>query len=740
MKATTARTVTFGPYTLDARSGELRKFGVRVKMGEQPFQILVMLLESQGQMVSREELRAKLWVDDTFVDFDHGLNSAVQRLRDCLSDTAEKPLWVETIPRRGYRFVGRVEWSNGVRPTEAAPNGNSLAQTGDASSEPNRAAAPATAKQDKISVAAILAAAVAVLAAAAFGIYWLLNVRGPAPFETFTITQVTSNAKTIAAAISPDGKYLLSVLDDQGKQSLWLRHIETSSDVQVIAPAEAFYQNLLFSPDGAYFYFRRANDVARTNYEVMRAPVLGDTPQFVVRDVDSAISFSPDGRRIVFVRANDPVAGKFQVLTANADGTGEKFFSDGAIIQYPQLVAWSPDGSRLASLPPGPDGAVNALQIQDAVSAKVLSLVSFNRMQLNNLVWLPGGQGFLVSYQNAPKPFGRFQIGLHSGSSPRIRTVTNDTNNYQTLTISADGKTLATVQQKAAQSLYLLPATGFTGSAPKPTISQNDGSLFFSWAAKGEIYFGDGSELLQMSPDGSNKKKILRDPAAAVFQSDRCRDGRYILVTWAGRGGGNKVNIWRVNADGSNATQLSRGDYDVGPVCASDSEWAYFKDFISFQLMRVPIAGGTAEVVPGSAIPKLDFMGDDITIAPDGKRLAFLVNGPERERDFPAIAIVPLDAAANLPPQLLEPDPRISGPAAFSPDGKAVVYPVRENGVDNLWLHPLDGSRRKQITNFRSDEIQNFQFSPDGKTLAVFQRHIESDAVLLHDTTAFQRK
>src|ERR1700690_1285889 len=162
MKATTIRTASFGAYALNLRSGELRKFGVRVKMGEQPFQILVMLLESQGQMVSREELRAKLWGDDTFVDFDHGLNSAVQRLRDCLSDTAEKPLWVETIPRRGYRFVGRVEWSNGIRPTEAAPNGNSLAQTDDASSEPNRAAAPATAKQDKISVAAILAAAGAV--------------------------------------------------------------------------------------------------------------------------------------------------------------------------------------------------------------------------------------------------------------------------------------------------------------------------------------------------------------------------------------------------------------------------------------------------------------------------------------------------------------------------------------------------------------------------------------------------
>ena len=121
MKATTARTASFGRYTLDLRSGELRKFGTKVKMGEQPFQILLILLERPGEMVTREELRAKLWADDTFVDFDHGLNSAVQRLRDCLSDSAGKPRWIETLPRRGYRFVGQVEWSENGIPPEVLP-------------------------------------------------------------------------------------------------------------------------------------------------------------------------------------------------------------------------------------------------------------------------------------------------------------------------------------------------------------------------------------------------------------------------------------------------------------------------------------------------------------------------------------------------------------------------------------------------------------------------------------------
>jgi TolB-like protein/DNA-binding winged helix-turn-helix (wHTH) protein len=122
MKTAVARTALFGPYALDLRSGELRKFGRKVKMGEQAFQILRVLLETPGEMVTREDLRAKLWTSETFVDFDHGLNSAVQRLRDCLSDSAEKPRWVETVPRRGYRFVGQVEWADGDPPSEVLPN------------------------------------------------------------------------------------------------------------------------------------------------------------------------------------------------------------------------------------------------------------------------------------------------------------------------------------------------------------------------------------------------------------------------------------------------------------------------------------------------------------------------------------------------------------------------------------------------------------------------------------------
>src|ERR1700675_162131 len=103
------RIVRFGSFEADLHTRELRKHGLKLKVQEQPFQVLAMLLARPGELVTREEIRSRLWPQDTFIDFDHGLNAAVRRLRDALSDDAETPRFVETLPRRGYRFIAPVE-------------------------------------------------------------------------------------------------------------------------------------------------------------------------------------------------------------------------------------------------------------------------------------------------------------------------------------------------------------------------------------------------------------------------------------------------------------------------------------------------------------------------------------------------------------------------------------------------------------------------------------------------------
>src|SRR5918996_2151792 len=109
MESTDTRTIWFGSFELDIRLRELRTGSTRVRLQEQPFAILRLMLERPGDLVTREELRQRLWPSGTFVDFEHGLNAVVNRLRDTLSDSADRPRFIETVPRRGYRFVGSVE-------------------------------------------------------------------------------------------------------------------------------------------------------------------------------------------------------------------------------------------------------------------------------------------------------------------------------------------------------------------------------------------------------------------------------------------------------------------------------------------------------------------------------------------------------------------------------------------------------------------------------------------------------
>ena len=128
----------------------------------------------------------------------------------------------------------------------------------------------------------------------------------PVPFQNYSITQITDNAKSRAAVISSDGKYILSVIDDAGKASLWLRHVPTNTDTQVIAPAETYYPDLEFSADGNYLYFGKARTSAHDAFDLYRASVLGGNPQILAHGIDSNGAFSADGKRLAFYRIMIP--------------------------------------------------------------------------------------------------------------------------------------------------------------------------------------------------------------------------------------------------------------------------------------------------------------------------------------------------------------------------------------------------------------------------------------------------
>ena len=379
--------------------------------------------------------------------------------------------------------------------TEGSASGS--ANTGTVSSaQKSSSSVVVAAKQHKLGLAAGIVILLLLIVAAVYGVVALLGKR-LTPFQNFSITQLTNTGNAVAAATSPDGKYVLIVTQEKGKQSLRLRHIPTGSDTQVIPPGDEFYLSPAFSPDGNFIYFRKAADKGHKLFDLFRAPVLGGTPRAVVHDLDTGITFSPAGKRIAFVRGNNPEVNKFQLLTATADGSDEKIILTGGMVGLIQGVAWSPDGTQIASIAGALEDALSAIQLVDIASSKVRTVTRFNDLDLNDLVWLPDGRGLLASYQGKISPIARNQIGLISLPDGKFHSVTNDTSDYQTITLSADGKTLATVQQNSARTLYLLPPTGFTGNPPTPASAQDKDSFPFGWAANGDLYFDDGHNILR---------------------------------------------------------------------------------------------------------------------------------------------------------------------------------------------------------------------------------------------------
>ena len=588
----------------------------------------------------------------------------------------------------------------------------------------------AAAKEHRFGLMAGAVVALAVLAAAGYGVYSMLNRGGAVPFQNFTITKITDNGKSRSAAISPDGKYILSEVVDGGKASVWLRHVATNSDTQIIAAADADYHNFVFSPDGNYFYFAKARTSAQDVYDLYRAPALGGTPEILAHDVDSNVAVSPDGQIIAYERFNDPEVGKYQLLQANADGSGEKILANGAVALGHRQLSWSPDGKRLATADtvnqdPGP------IVVFDVASGHSENLAGFPGFTYHALTWTPDGRGLIVQYVDPAAGGSHSQIGFVSYPGGQVRAITKDTNAYTTVGLSADGRTLATVQQKRLFTVYTIPANEKGVAAPSVAIPQQQrDAMSFAWAGNTGFFLGEDDRLTRVSSDGSNETTLLNKTAVAHITA--CPDGRTLLLESAGKNGG-ALNIWRMNVDGTNLTRVSDGGRDTIPTCSTDSKLAYFIDADGNRVKQVPVDGGAAEIVPGSVVPHaLIVQAFLLDRSPDGHLLSILLAVGEGN-PVHKIALVPLDSGSQAQVRLLDPNPAVADAARFTPDGKALVYPITHEGVDNLWMQPLDGSAGRQITNFKSDQIIGAQFSPDGKNLAVLQRRTEADVVLLRE-------
>jgi serine/threonine protein kinase len=607
----------------------------------------------------------------------------------------------------------------GVEAATAAPAAAQPAHTSSSS------AVVTVAKQHKLGLGITSLVAILLVGAASYGIYAFLSRTRPAPFQNFSVSKITETGKATLVAISPDGKYILNVMDDNGQQSLWLRNIPTSSNTQVVAPAPVTYIGLRFSPDGNYLYFVRSEIGSRSLHYLYRAPVLGGTPQKLVTDIDSNLTFSPDGRKFVYMLANNPKVGEYRLVIRSLEGSEEKTLAEGPLNEQLNDPAWSPDGKTIVSPVSQPGEAFSGLVAMEVESGKRNLFVTSNDMFFQRPVWLPDGSGLLVL--GAGPYFTQTQIVFVSFPAGKLSPLTRDANAYADLSLAADGHALATILSQTHLNPYVMPDGASSSQARQLTTGSPVTGV--SWTREGQLITSAGATgLTLLNADSGAKTPFLSQLPLANF-ARACSDGH--IVFSAPPGGKIQNNIWQADADGGNPKKLTSGKFDFLPLCSPDAKTVFYED-ADGKLERVPLEGGASQQIPELAV------FSRITISPDGKLAAFVTFrlGDPKEK----LVLLPLDS--SQPSRFLEFErPRAESlvslgdaPIRFASDTKAVIYPVRAGDTDNLWLQHLDGSPGKPVTDFKSELIRDFDWSLDGKQLAVIRGHRDSDVVLIRDS------
>src|SRR5215469_14535679 len=323
-----AHIIRFATFEMDLASGELRKAGIKLKFGGQPFQVLAILLEQPGTAVTREELQKRLW-PQTFVDVDHNLNTAINKIREALGDSSENPRFVETLPRRGYRFIFPLA----VKATAAIPHVGESSFPGEPKSLGRTASRRALAL---LGVVVLLAS----------GGLWILKRRetsaAPPPR---TLTRITfDDGLQIGATWSPDGRYIAYASNRGGKFDIWVQQVSGGDPVQVTKGPAANWEPD-WSPDGKFIAYRSEESKGG----IFIAPTLGGAD--LARKITSFGYYprwSPEGSRILFQSTRPGLSSKIFVANIAEPETVQEVFPEVTSEVFVMSAAWHPDGKRVS--------------------------------------------------------------------------------------------------------------------------------------------------------------------------------------------------------------------------------------------------------------------------------------------------------------------------------------------------------------------------------------------------------
>ena len=418
----------------------------------------------------------------------------------------------------------------------------------------------AAARQHKAGIGAFVVIALVLVAAASYGVYSLFFSARRQPFQSIRVSKVSGTHNAQIGAMSPDGNYLAYVLNNEGNESLWLRHLLSESNVQIVTPQRVQYHALRFSPDGSYIYYSHtlpASGQASDEYDLYRIPVLGGTPKVLVKDIDSTPSFSRDSQHFLFLRANDPDPGKYHLIIANSDGGDEKSIFSAPMTNLMTDAAWSPNGETAAGGLFEQKGDIfSALIAIDPNTGSQKTISEPPLTAINNVAWLPDGRGLVVVYSSVETNFTAQQMGFIGYPDGKMRPITADTNNYANLSVSSDGTTIATILQQTIRDVYVSAAQKADYSDIKQ-ITSGDPVPGLAWSKDGNLLIEQGSSIHIIEPNGEPKGEIGVEKRAFSAQAQSCPDGTVVLARGTLKTSG--MSIWRSAADGSGLQPLSEG-------------------------------------------------------------------------------------------------------------------------------------------------------------------------------------
>ncbi|MGH9948205.1 MAG: winged helix-turn-helix domain-containing protein [Pyrinomonadaceae bacterium] len=670
------------------------------------FDTLEILVENSGQLLTKDDLMKTIW-QDQFVE-ESNLTSNIKMIRKALGDDAAHPQFIETVPRRGYRFIADVA---------VAANGNGI-DRGIAIKIPQAVERKSTEglRFHRLAVAAIVVLSAAVM----FSAYLFSHsasdtAAAPILSSSFASEKLSTNGKVLHAVITPDGKSVIYTNGWDGQQSLWIRNLETSNNVEIVPPSNDAYFGLAVSPDGGFIYFVR-RPKSSANQDIYRVPIFGGIPAKIANSTEGWISISPDGGKISFVRC--PYADEEFCSLWVADSENGKNERKLTVRSRPMRIGdneFAPDGKSIAFAVGQSQNQANEFGLMeiDVESGAERDISAERFFNIKSLTWLPNRSGLLITASRVPnKHFRIWEVSTATGGA---QALTNDSESYNRLSLNNDANMLISTQVSQDFQMFVINGDETTGRSSLADASQvtfaKNGRIFFSSVTSGN------DEIWSINSDGSDSRQLTNDSADDGAPTISPSSD---LVFFASNRTGNS-QVWRMNVDGSNQVQITYKDGGRPIFVSPDGRWVYYRHGLLRTLWRVSSSGGEEKEV-------FNKKPNEFAISPDGSQVAFF----EQKDDYKTLEVASIADGSIVKSFRIADQTPAFNMIAWMPDGEALIYVLSADGKNNvLWLQPIKNAPPKKIVDLGTEEINSMAVAPDGKSFAIVRGSWKHDAVLI---------